>query len=448
MKDDLIKKYKDNKSENLLPFETREDLDKFLKVLNKFNNLKEEITKCNFGDYRNNFVFHFFENLLIAALYGFGTLYEYMNALAISDFLTFDDISNANDIEILKNGNKLYIEKVYCFYCIKRIFKLNNQKLYAFQLNKFQNHHEAFYLDILDLSKENFIDQKQFNDKIIKFIRPDSPEEKKKYMLCDSKNGFKNIVELKKDIYLLHEDNNNLVVASYKNDWNFEKTGVRAQSITKLKAGKVFILFWGKISLSEYNNNTNKLVIMKSKDFSLRRDEKNLHKFLCYELNNGKVIFTLLSTKFCIVDIKTFFIQTIIDIKLKEINGTILFKEIKEYLLYAIDRNFFKINIKTGKTETISEEKYKWYFNPYAFLGKYLIKSSGDKYEIFDTLDNNNSIYKGYYFQIIIEKIIVVTDNEKEKMFALIGFFSPYGDSYNPKLKIRFIKMIESSEKK
>lgn len=179
MKDDLIKKYKDNKSENLLPFETREDLDKFLKVLNKFNNLKEEITKCNFGDYRNNFVFHFFENLLIAALYGFGTLYEYMNALAISDFLTFDDISYANDIEILKNGNKLYIEKVYCFYCIKRIFKLNNQNLYAFQLNNFQNHHEAFYLDILDLSKENFIDQKQFNDKIIKFIRPDSPEEKK-----------------------------------------------------------------------------------------------------------------------------------------------------------------------------------------------------------------------------------------------------------------------------
>ena len=156
----------------------------------------------------------------------------------------------------------------------------------------------------------------------------------------------------------------------------------------------------------------------------------------------------MLSTKFYIVDIKTLCIQTIIDIKLKEINGTILFKEIKEYLLYAIDRNFFKINIKTGKTETISEEKYKWYFNPYAFLGKYLIKSSGDKYEIFDTLDNNNSIYKGYYFQIIIEKIIVVTDNEKEKMFALIGFFSPYGDSYNPKLKIRFIKMIESSEKK
>ena len=109
-------------------------------------------------------------------------------------------------------------------------------------------------------------------------------------MLCDSKNGFKNIVELKKDIYLLHEDNNNLVVASYKNEWNFKETGMRAQSITKLKAGKVFILSWGKISLSEYNNNTNKLVILKSKDFSLKRGEKNLQKFaklylLCYPLN-------------------------------------------------------------------------------------------------------------------------------------------------------------------
>ena len=179
MKDDLIKKYKDNKSENLLPFETKEDLDKFLNVLNKFNNLKEEIAEYNFGDYRKNFVFHFFENLLITALYGFGTLYEYMNALAISDFLTFDDISYANDIKKLKNGNKLYIEKDYCFYSIKGIFKLNNQNLYAFQLSNFQNYNEAFYLDILDLSKENFIDQKHFNDIIIKFIRLNSPEEKK-----------------------------------------------------------------------------------------------------------------------------------------------------------------------------------------------------------------------------------------------------------------------------
>ena len=451
MKDDLIKKYKDNKSENLLPFETKEDLDKFLNVLNKFNNLKQEIAEYNFGDFRSNFVFHFFENLLIAALYGFGTLYEYMNALAISDFLTFNDISYANNIEKLKNGNKLYMDKVYCFYRIKGIFKLNNQNLYAFQLKNFHNYNEAFYLDILDLTKEDFIDQKNFNDIITKYISQDALKEKKNYILYYSDSRYKNIVELKKDKYLLHEEYNGLVLASYKKNWNFKETDIRAQSIIKLKSGKIFIYSWETIILSEYDKYRNKLVILKSKIISVKRSsEKNPPRFLCYELNNGKVVFTLLSTKFCIVDIKTFCIQTVFDIKVERIYAEILlrFKQIKEYLLYAIGDNFFKINIKTGKTEKISAEKYELYFYPYASLGNYLIKSKGDKYEIFDRLDNNNSIYKGYYFDTGIEKIIVVTDNEKEKIFALIGIYYFYGESYTPKLKIKFIKMIESSEKK
>ena len=92
------------------------------------------------------------------------------------------------------------------------------------------------------------------------------------------------------------------MVASYKKDWNFEITGIRAQSIIKLKSGKVFIYSRENISLSEYNKNSNKLAILKSKVLSVKWGEEKRREFLCYELNNGKVIFTLLSTKFCIVD--------------------------------------------------------------------------------------------------------------------------------------------------
>ena len=74
-------KYIKNTSDDLLPFETLDDFYEFLKVVIKYKDLKEKISFYNLGDTNKNKIFSFFEFILSVGLYGFGTLYEYLNAL-------------------------------------------------------------------------------------------------------------------------------------------------------------------------------------------------------------------------------------------------------------------------------------------------------------------------------------------------------------------------------
>ena len=51
----------------------------------KYKALKEQISFYNLGNPNKNKAFAFFEFVLNIGLYGFGTLYEYLNALSIFD---------------------------------------------------------------------------------------------------------------------------------------------------------------------------------------------------------------------------------------------------------------------------------------------------------------------------------------------------------------------------
>ena len=55
----------------------------------KYKILKEKIAFYNDGDTTRNYVFTFLEFILNLGIYGFGTLYEFLNALSISEFLEF-----------------------------------------------------------------------------------------------------------------------------------------------------------------------------------------------------------------------------------------------------------------------------------------------------------------------------------------------------------------------
>ena len=103
---DIIKdKYIKNTSDDLLPFESLDDFHEYLKVVIKYKALKEQIAYYNLGNTKKNSAFTFFEFLLNIGLYGFGTLYEYLNALSIFDALTFEAIEHLNCGEQMKNGD-------------------------------------------------------------------------------------------------------------------------------------------------------------------------------------------------------------------------------------------------------------------------------------------------------------------------------------------------------
>jgi len=101
-------KYKENKSENLLPFENLDEFHEFLKVVIKYRDLKKKISLYNFGKTEKNYVFAFFEYLLNMGLYGFGTLYEYLNALSISNFLEFEILEQYNCGVKMKSGDFIF----------------------------------------------------------------------------------------------------------------------------------------------------------------------------------------------------------------------------------------------------------------------------------------------------------------------------------------------------
>ena len=101
-------KYKKNTSDDLLPFENLDEFHEYLKVVIKYRELKKKISLYNYGNTKQNYVFTFFEYLLNMGIYGFGTLYEYLNALSISDFLKFEILEQYNCGKKMKNGDFIF----------------------------------------------------------------------------------------------------------------------------------------------------------------------------------------------------------------------------------------------------------------------------------------------------------------------------------------------------
>lgn len=127
-------KYKINPSDDLLPFENLNEFHEYLKVVIKYRDLKNKISLYNYGNTKQNYVFTFFEYLLNMGLYGFGTLYEYLNALSISDYLKFEILEQYNCGIKMKNGDFIFEtgKSILLLKQVTNIIKVNDNNLCAF----------------------------------------------------------------------------------------------------------------------------------------------------------------------------------------------------------------------------------------------------------------------------------------------------------------------------
>jgi len=109
-------------------------------VVIKYKDLKTKISLYNYGNTEKNYVFTFFEYLLNMGLYGFGTLFEYLNALSISDFLKFEIIEQYNYGIKMKNGDFIFEtgESILLLSQVTDIIKVNDNNLCAFILSNYR----------------------------------------------------------------------------------------------------------------------------------------------------------------------------------------------------------------------------------------------------------------------------------------------------------------------
>ena len=95
----------------------------------KYKVLKEKIAFYNDGD---NYVFTFLEFILNLGLYGFETLYEYLNASSISEILEFIILEQYNCGYHMNNKYLIYELKKFDLNQVTNIIKLNDEYLFDF----------------------------------------------------------------------------------------------------------------------------------------------------------------------------------------------------------------------------------------------------------------------------------------------------------------------------
>ena len=412
-------KYIKEKSDDLLPFETLDDCHEYLKVAKKFLELKEKIKLYNFDDHKNNYVYEFFELLLTNGLYGFGTLYEYHNALSIYNFLNFEDLKQYNIGFDLKDGDIIYELKKFNLYQVVKIKKLNNNDLFAFIVDVNYSF-SSFGIFLEKLTIENkFVDSFNFNNKYLEYKEPNLPH--KKILLKYENYNFEDIIELEKDKYLLLLSNNQLIIATFnENSNNYEYNiipDLKCIMFLKLKSGKIIIINELNIILMKFSDN--ELKVIKTQTITLSFFNNNgKFKFLSYELLNGNIVFTINDKSFCYFNIKTFQIQFIFNFKSKIDDGDNYyikhFNQFKDKnILYCSFENVgcYKINLKNSKIEKQ--------------LLNYAKSIKIDKYIIMNILnlliinDEKNSFIFNKKLLALDELILI---NEKSKMFASIGY--------------------------
>jgi len=416
-------KYKENKSENLLPFENLDEFHEFLKVVIKYRDLKKKISLYNFGKTEKNYVFAFFEYLLNMGLYGFGTLYEYLNALSISNFLEFEILEQYNCGVKMKSGDFIFEtgKSVLSLTQVINIIKVNNNNLCAFittnyKSGQYKNPICGIFLIKLD-ANSSYIGSNDY----LKYKESDPP--KKEIILKQQDKNYKDIIELETDKYLLLIDDNNLngnlIIASYienSNKYNYKSyNDIRCLSFLKLKSNDIFLLGDSNIYLMHYNEKEKELKEIKKYPIKISINNNNYnYNFLCYELLNGDIIFSIDINKFCYFNMKTFMLQASFECK-NLVSPIIRFSQLrdKNYLYFGINKSGFELNLNNGKIKEIkfgSSDKSKYTsFNKYYLFCDKCIKVKSDNNE---TLFSKSLDDEG--------KSLVI--NEKEGLFAGLCF--------------------------
>jgi len=430
----LIKdKYIKNTNDDLLPFESLEDFHEYLKVVIRYKALKEKILYYNLDNTEKNTAFTFFEFLLNIGLYGFGTLYEYLNALSIYDFLTLDAIGHLNCGQNMDNGDIIYHSVNFSLKQVINIKKLNDNNLIAYIIDAnypFSKYKEAncsillMQFDIGTIGYNSYYEYLQYKEN-------DKPS--KNRIIKYDNFSYKDIIELRKDKYLLLLENNyrlpNLVIADLiKNTEKYDYKlidDIICISFLKLKSNQIFMICKTNIILMEYVDN--ELKTKKSFDYEIEIDKNILY----YELLNGDIIFNIMPNKFCYFNIKSFSIQTIIEIKQNEIINRFTQLNDKNYFYFFSDNMGYKLNITNGKIIKI------FGLNDYTkeiskTLGDYYINYYNDRMNII-TKDNKN-IYKTE-FGIKIKDILIV--DKKEKTFITFSFSNVSYSMYIDFFKIK-----------
>ena len=433
----LVKdKYIKNTSDDLLPFESLDDFHEYLKVVIKYKALKEQISFYNLGNPNKNTAFAFFEFLLNIGLYGFGTLYEYLNALSIFDFLSLDVLGHLNCGQHMKNGDLIYEVSKLDLKQVINLKKLNDNNLLAYIIDtnyRFSRYKEAncgILLTQFDI--ENYF----FNDYFgyLKYTPKDPPN--KNRIIKYGNNNYKDIIELEQDKYLLLVDYNNnshpnLIIANIienKEKYDYKLIeDIICLSFLKLKSNQIFLICNSDIQLMEYNGY--ELKTIKILYYSLDITKRD---YICYELLNGDILFNIQRNKVCYFNMKSFSIQTIIEKGTNEIITKFNQLNDKNYFYFFLSNIGYEFNIKTGKINKIDINKFRK--ENAKKLGEYYINYYNSYMYIIT--ENNKKIYMIDFRNEIND--ILITDN-KEKIFATLAFCENNYSMYIYFYKIRKI---------
>ena len=423
-------KYIKNTSDDLLPFETLDDFYEFLKVVIKYKDLKEKISFYNLGDTNKNKVFSFFEFILSVGLYGFGTLYEYLNALSISDFLIFDVLKQYNTGFKMENDDFIYETANFHLDKVIDIIKVNDNNLYAFIIDvKTYDTYYKYPLCGIFLKNLDFKTKSISSFKYLTYNEKEPPQKDILVKFIDNifeKSNYKNIIELETNKYLLLNDSesNNLIIASLigkSNKYHYELIkDMSCLAFLKLKSNKIFILGESNIYLMKYNKNN--LEQEKIIYYPMKYIDHNYY-YLIYELSNGDVIFTFDYNKFCYFNMKTFMIQTVFEYKFKENDFISKFNQLKykKNYLYCFSLNeSFEVNLNNGKIKC-----FETFYNKYQYIqiDEYYINLV-NKY-LYILNENNDNIYeKELNIDCNNGRVIII--NEKERLFAILNFNKRY----------------------
>ena len=416
-------KYKINTSDDLLPFENLDEFHEYLKVVIKYRDLKKKISLYNYGNTKQNYVFTFFEYLLNMGLYGFGTLYEYLNALSIYDFLKFEILEQYNCGIKMKSGDFIFEtgKSVLLLKQVTNIIKANDNNLFAFILSNYRfgdyrNPLCGIFLRKLD-TNTSYIGSYNY----LKYKETDPP--KKEIILKQNNKNYKDIIELETDNYLLLIDdkklNGNFIIASYienSNKYNYNAfNNIRCLAFLKLKSNDIFILGDSNIYLMQYNEKEKELKEIKIYQNKISINNKNNnYNFLCYELLNGDIIFSVDTNKFCYFNMRTFMMQTVFEFKKYES----LIKRIsqlrdKNFFYFTIGNSGFEVNLKNGKikrTDLICDK------SKYTVFNKYYISYENKTIMV----KNENGII--LFLKALNDEGQIVIINEKEGLFAALSF--------------------------
>ena len=213
--------------------------------------------------------------------------------------------------------------------------------------------------------------------------------------------------------------NGNLIIASYienSNKYNYNPfNDIRCLAFLKLKSNNIFLVGDSDIYLMQYNEKEKELKEIKACQNKIDINNKNEnYNFLCYELLNEDIIFSIDTNKFCYFNMKTFMIQTVFEYKQDDshIDRFCQLRDINS-LYFGINNLCFEVNLKNGKIKYTNFNSDK---SKYNILNNYYISYQNKDIKV----KNNNDIT--LFSKTLYQKSKTLIINEKEGLFAALFF--------------------------